>query len=471
MLEQVRKGGVSPLAHHELLNLSPLDQERAGVNHPSSLVRELISRLAIALLLLFSQPAIANAQPQITSNDTPQRISAYTLPPERHQEAHELNRIYFRYRVISFCLTLLVLGSILYSKLAVKFRDLAERVSSRRFVQSLIFTPLLVATLSLLEIPADAYIHRVSTQYGLSIQSWPAWFSDWSKQLLLTTMAATVFVWLLYAIIRKSPRRWWVYFWLASLPIVLFLAFIQPFVIDPIFDKFEPLAAKDPILANSLRRVALRAGEDIPVERMFWMQASEKTTTLNAYVTGFGASKRIVVWDTTIKQLNTSQIVFVAGHEMGHYILQHIAKGLLLSVLGSLLLFYAGYLIIGRFILGSFRRWGVRGVDDYASLPALLLLIVILVFICNPIVNATSRYFEHQADQYALEITHDLTPDSAQVGAQAFQALGYVGLSDPDPNPLNVFMFYDHPPISDRVQFCLAYDPWSKGESPEFVKP
>jgi Zn-dependent protease with chaperone function len=284
----------------------------------------------------------ANAQPQTTSNDTPQRISAYTLPPERHKEAHELNRIYFRYRVISFLLTLLVLGSILYSKLAVKFRDLAERVSSRRFVQSLIFTPLLVATLSLLELPADAYIHRVSTQYGLSIQSWPAWFSDWSKQLLLTTMAATVFVWLLYAIIRKSPRRWWVYFWLASLPFVLFLAFIQPFVIDPIFDKFEPLAAKDPILASSLRRVALRAGEDIPVERMFWMQASEKTTTLNAYVTGFGASKRIVVWDTTIKQLNTSQIVFVAGHEMGHYVLQHIAKGLLLSVLGSLLLFYAG---------------------------------------------------------------------------------------------------------------------------------
>jgi Zn-dependent protease with chaperone function len=427
-------------------------------------------KLSLALFLLLLAGS-ANAQPQTTTNDTPQRISAYSLPPERHQQAHELNRIYFRYRVISFFFTLLVLGLILYSKLAVKFRDLAERVSSRSFVQSLIFTPLLVATVSFIELPADAYIHRVSTQYGLSIQSWPAWFSDWSKQLLLTTIAATLLVWLLYAIIRKSPRRWWVYFWLASLPIALFLVFIQPLVIDPIFDKFEPLAAKDPVLASSLSRMAQRAGEDIPVERMFWMQASEKTTTLNAYVTGFGASKRIVVWDTTIAKLNTPQVVFVAGHEMGHYVLHHVAKGLLLSALGSLLLFYAGYLIIGRLISSSVRRWGVRGVDDYASLPALLLVTVTLVFICNPVVNATSRYFEHQADQYALEITHSLTPDSGQVGAQTFRVMGYVGLSDPDPGPINVFMFYDHPTISDRVQFCLAYDPWSSGASPAFVTP
>jgi Zn-dependent protease with chaperone function len=213
-----------------------------------------------------------------------------------------------------------------------------------------------------------------------------------------------------------------------------------------------------------------RGGEEIPPERMFWMGAGEKTTTLNAYVTGFGASKRIVVWDTTIARLSTPEITYIAGHEMGHYTLNHIPKGLALSALSLLLACYLGFRcivwVVGRW--GS--RWGVRGVADWASLPILLLLFSVLLFLSNPLVNAVSRYYEHQADQYGLEVTHGLTPDSGQVAAQAFQALGDVGLADPDPNPLYVFMYFDHPPIRDRVKFCLSYDPWSSGQQPEFVK-
>src|SRR5713101_4639888 len=112
----------------------------------------------------------------------------------------------------------------------------------------------------------------------------------------------------------------------------------------------------------------------------------------------------------------------------------------------------------------------IRGLDDWASLPALLLLLSIFFFFANPIGSAYGRHYEHQADQYALEVTHGLTPDSGQVGAQAFQVLGDVDLADPEPNRVDVFLYYDHPPIPDRVQFALTYDPWSKGEQPEFVK-
>ena len=101
---------------------------------------------------------------------------------------------------------------------------------------------------------------------------------------------------------------------------------------------------------------------------------------------------------------------------------------------------------------------------------ALLLLFSIIAFAGNPIVSAISRHFEHQADQYALEVTHSLTPDSGQIGAQSFQVLGDIGLADPNPNPVEVFLFYDHPTIRDRVQFCLTYDPWSPGHEPEFVR-
>src|SRR5258705_120198 len=153
------------------------------------------------------------------------------------------------------------------------------------------------------------------------------------------------------------------------------------------------------------------------------MGAGEKTTTLNAYVTGFGASKRIVVWDTTIAKLSTPQIVFVAGHEMGHYVLQHILKGLMLGAVLLLVGFYLGFKCIGWALARWGTNWGIRALDDWASLPVLLLLFSIMAFVSNPIASVVSRYFEHQADQYALEVTHGLTPDSGQVAAQAFQIL------------------------------------------------
>jgi len=108
--------------------------------------------------------------------------------------------------------------------------------------------------------------------------------------------------------------------------------------------------------------------------------------------------------------------------------------------------------------------------DDWASLPVLLFLLSFFLFLASPVSNAFSRHLEHQADQYGLEVTHGLTPDSGQQAAQAFQVLGEVDLADPDPNPVNVFLFYGHPSISNRIRFSLRYDPWSKGGHGEFVK-
>jgi Zn-dependent protease with chaperone function len=213
-----------------------------------------------------------------------------------------------------------------------------------------------------------------------------------------------------------------------------------------------------------------RAGKDIPPDRMFWMGAGAKTTTLNAYVTGFGASKRIVVWDTTIAKMTTPEIVFVTGHEMGHYVLQHIPKELTLVFLVLLIVFYIGYRWIGALLAHNGEAWGIRGLDDWASLPALLLVLTILIFIASPVMNAISRHFEHQADQYGLEVTHGLTPDSAQVAANAFQILGDVDLADPDPSRLDILLFYDHPAVPDRVRFSLTYDPWANDGQGEFVK-
>jgi STE24 endopeptidase len=420
-----------------------------------------------------SLPAVsaAQAQPSPTAAPQPQekKVTACTLPPETYKKARDLSRIHFRFDLISFFYGLLVLWIILRWKFAAKYRDWAEKVSSNRFLQVAVFAPLFVLTAAVFGLPSDIYEYLVERKYGLSVQGWASWFGDWAKGEFISIVLAIILISILYAVIRSSPRRWWFYFWLISLPIIVLLVFLSPLVIDPMFHKFEPLSQKDPALTVSLEQMVQRAGQNIPPERMFWMGAGEKTTELNAYVTGIGASKRIVVWDNTIAKMTTPQIVFVAGHEMGHYVLAHVWKGIAFAAVLFFVVFYVGFRTIGWVLARWGQGWGIRGLDDLASLPALLLLLSVFSFFSGPIQNAFSRHVEHQADQYGLEVTHGLTPDSSQIAAQSFQILGEVDLSDPEPDPINVFLYYSHPPIPDRIRFALTYDPWAKGEQPEFV--
>jgi STE24 endopeptidase len=419
-----------------------------------------------------SSSAVTTSPPRETaqSGSTSRIITAYALPSDLHKKAHDLNRIRFRLALIGFVYGIVVLWLVLRWRLAPKYRDWSERLSSKSYLQSVVFSPLLLLTIAILTSPMDIYSEWVEKEYGLSVQGWGSWGWDWLKAELISLVIGSIFIWLLYVVIRRSVRRWWFYFWMITLPIGVFLFFLQPLVIDPMFHKFVPLQQKDPALTASLERMGQRAGQDIPPQRMFWMGASEKTTGLNAYVTGIGASKRIVVWDTTIAKMSTPQIVFVAGHEMGHYVLHHIPKGLTFFAFLLLLAFYLGYRCIGWLLTRWGANWQIRGLEDWASLPALLLLLLVFSFAINPIGSAFSRYLEHQADRYGLEVLHDLTPDSGQIAAQAFQVLGEVDLAETDPNRMNVFLFYDHPPISDRVQFSLTYDPWAGGGQGEFVK-
>lgn len=452
-----------------------------------------------------SAPSGAATSPEnsqaIKTGEAVGNVTEYALPPALWRKAYRLGRISFWGALVETLYSWLILLLVLNWRLAPKFRDWAERASHFKFVQALIFAPLLLVAVGFLTVPIDAMWHWISRRYGLSIQGWGSWVLDWAKQEIVFLVGGTFLVWILYAIIRRSPRCWWFYFWLISLPLIVFLVFVQPVVVDPMFHKFAPLEQKDPALVARLQQLARRARQDIPPNRMFWMGAGAKTTELNAYVTGIGASKRIVVWDTTIRAMDTPQIVFVVGHEMGHYVLNHIWKGMAVGAIGLLLLFYVVFRAIDALLqrrgeipraagladvatdpsgprhistvtqdVELATRWEIRAVADWASLPALLLLVSVFSFIGTPIGSAVSRHFEHQADQYGLEVTHGLTPDSSEIAAQSFEVLGEVDLSDPRPNPVDVFLFYSHPPIPDRIRFALAYAPWSHGRKPQFVK-
>lgn len=449
-------------------------------------------RRFFAILLLFSfatLPAnaqIAQTQPSqqsstAASSPSPsssaiqvqqpaKRITEYTLPPELLKKAKRLGSIRFAFRLFSFFFSLFALWLILRLNWSAKFRDLAERTTRFRFLQALIFTPLLAITFSLLQLPLDLFNESLLKRYGISVQPWGSWTGDWLKGLLLTVIIGSLFVWILFAVIRRSPRRWWFYFWMISIPISLCIFFVQPLVIDPMFSKFEPLSAKAPALIPQLERITLRGGMPIPPERMFWMLASDKTIYTNAYVTGIGSTKRVVIWDTTIAKETTGGILTMFGHEMGHYALNHEWKGFAFVSALTFVLLYLGYRTIGSLLARSGSAWGIRGIDDWAALPTLLLLVTFFGFAANAIGNTYSRYQENQADIYSLEVTHGIVPDPSQACAASFQMFGEEVFVDPDPNPVNVFLYFDHPTVKDRVHLCVTYDPWSKGESPQFVK-
>jgi Zn-dependent protease with chaperone function len=436
----------------------------------------------ITLLLFVSTACFVQAQTLLTtsaqaSSPTVKAGSSqsgptteYTLPPDKLAKSKALYDLRTKLVFIDTGYSLLVLLALLALGIAAKYRDWAEQLSSYRFVQALIFVPLLLVTLTVLGLPLDAYQQHISRQYGLSVQGWGSWFGDVAKGQAVSLIMFTLVIWGVTNLIRRSPRRWWFYSWLIAMPLTVFVVFLAPLVLDPLFNNFEPLDKTNPQLVNAIERVAARAGQDIPRDRIFLMDASKKVTTLNAYVTGFGPSKRIVIWDTTLKNATTPETLFVVGHEMGHYVLNHVAIGMAALAVGMFFGFYLLYAIANWALPLFQQRWHMRALSDWAAVPMLLLIFSILNIVANPISSTIGRQIEHNADIYGLEVTHGINPNSQEAAAHAFQILGELALSYPYPNNFFVFWYSDHPPIRDRVPFAHNYDPWSKGEQPKYVK-
>ena len=416
-----------------------------------------------------AQSVAATAEPAASASK-PRQIIEYSLPPDKLAKAHALYLQIVRFRVIDTVYGFLLLLAMLYFGLAARYRKMAERKSQNKWLQGLIAFPLFIITIAVLTIPSDMYHQHVRRMYGLSVQDWGSWWVDWVKVLILGLLLETFLLLLLYWVIRRSPKRWWFYGWLICIPVVVFVMFVSPLIIEPLFFKFTPLEKTNPELVAQIERVVKRGGLDIPPSRMYSMNASEKYTGDNAYVSGFGASKRVVVWDTTQKDMTSGEIMFVFGHEMGHYVLHHIIKGMTALLLLLLVLLYLAYLCSEWSVRRWGARWQIRNFADLASVPLLALLLGIFSFLSTPLQNGASRYFEHQADTYGLEAIHGLVPDSQAVAASAFQKLGENWLEYPDEGDFFEWWSEDHPIVRKRVHYAQVYDPWDEGKEPEFVK-
>lgn len=439
----------------------------------------LVLGLLMAALLAGSAASPAEAASRGTASTSSQgdleraakpSTRSYQLSPERYEKAVSLATKEYTLYFVSVGWGILVLLMLLRIGVVARGRDIAESASRKRSVQALIFLPALLLLLAVLHLPISIYAHWLSLQYQQSIQGWDSWFWDRTKGEIISLGLSYIVALLLVSVIRWKPRTWWLYFWCALVPLALFLFFISPWFFDPMFNRFALLEVQHPQLVEAIGRLTERAGVPIPPQRMFLMQASTKTNQINAYVTGIGASKRVVVWDTTIEKAQPDEALFLVGHELGHYVLGHVWKGFLVFTGGLLVGLYVAYRALEWMLAHWGKTWGVRGQQDWAALAVLLLIFHILVFVGAPIGNGFSRIAEHAADVYALEVTHGILPNSQEVAAQSFQKMGEIDLADPRPSKFITFWLYSHPPLGERLEFAHNYDPWSKGEAPKYVQ-
>jgi Zn-dependent protease with chaperone function len=308
----------------------------------------------------------------------------------------------------------------------------------------------------LLNLPFRYYMGYVRLhEYGLSVQSLGRWFADSLKSLGVEMVGAVLFLWIPYRLMAWSPKRWWLYTGLLILPFSGFSALIAPVLIDPLYNDFGPM--KDKRLEAKIDALAHRSGID--GGKIFEVDKSRDTKMVNAYVTGLFGTKRIVLWDTLLAKLSENEVLVIMGHEMGHYVLNHVIYGLILSSVGSILALYLIHRAATALIARYGGRFGFDRLSDIASVPLILFLAQATILLGSPVVNGFSRYFEHEADRFALEITQD-----NHAGAVGFAKLQEDNLSVPYPDWLFTFWRSTHPPIGERIEFCNDYRPWETGE-------
>ncbi len=420
--------------------------------------------LAAPRPLLRSQAAPAGA-PASAQAQHPQPASeqAYSLPPDKLAQAIKLNKIRLALEIIGTFWGLAVLWILLASRFAAGIEDWARGLVRFRWIQGLLFFAVFFVISAVASLPLDSIGHAVSRHYGISVQGWPSWFGDQGKGLAISVIFGSLVMLLFNWLVRVSPRRYWVWGWAISLPLIVASIFLSPLVIDPLFNKFEPLMNTHAALVDKLETVVAKTGTHIPPGRMFLMKASLKSNGLNAYVTGIGATKRFVMWDTATDRLPDDEVLFIFGHESGHYVLNHIPKMLAIMAAGLFFVFWA----CARFAEWMVRRYGVRWrIDSVASRAGFLTLLFafsIAGFFLTPAANTMSRHYEHQADVYGQEAIHGIVADPQKTAVSAFNHLGEAWLEDPNPNPIVEFWDYNHPSVKNRANFAAHYDPWKNG--------
>ena len=303
-----------------------------------------------------------------------------------------------------------------------------------------------VLVLELLAVPFAAWRHRIVTEYGLSTQSWGAWAVDLAKSYAVGAAIGGVALLGFYAVVRWAPRWWWAPGAAGAAALVALLSFVLPVVVEPIFNRFTPMAPGE--LRTGLLAMAERDG--VPVRDVLVADASRRTRAVNAYVSGYGPTRRIVVYDTLLAEATPAEVTGVVAHELGHAKRADVLTGTLLSASGAA----AGVVLL--YLLGGWspllRQAGVTDIGRPQAIGLVIAVVTVAGLACAPVQALVSRRVEARADAHALALTEDPAAFEAMQGR-----LAKVNLSDPDPPRWEYLWSASHPSAVERIAAARAY--------------
>jgi STE24 endopeptidase len=342
---------------------------------------------------------------------------------------------------VAVCLLLLNL------RWSARIRDLADRVTRFKPVHTFVYWLLYLVLTTILTFPLTVYEgYFREHKYGLATQSFGPWMGDQLKGLGLGLVLGGVLVTLLFGIVRRLPRTWWIWGAVVAVIFGAFTALIFPVYIVPIFNTATPL--NDPKIVDPILSMARANG--IPAKNVYKIDASRQSTRMSANVSGFASTMRITLNDNLLRRGSPEEIQSVMGHEMGHYVLNHINKFLMFQLIETVLLF--AYLYWG--LNWALQRWGekwqIHSVGDPAVLPLVILLVTIFGFVSTPIDNTFTRSQEYEADMYGLNTSRQ--PDGF---AQAAIHLGEYRKMNP--GPVEEYIFFDHPSGRNRIYAAMRW--------------
>ncbi len=289
--------------------------------------------------------------------------------------------------------------------------------------------------------PFQVLRHRIARRFGLAVQSWRSWLMDQIKAAAVAAVLGLPVMVVLYRLLAMAPQTWWLWMGLFYLVFSVILVQVAPVLIMPLFLRFTPLQEEP--LATQLRQLAEAAGAR--VRGVFRTDLSSKTTAANAWLSGLGHTRRIVLGDTLLAHYTKDEILAVFAHELGHHVHQDLWRGIAVATVVNL----AGFALAGRVMAWAVARFDYAGPADLAAFPWLVLALTLFGMLTTPLLHALSRRQERRADAYAL--THGPGPTAF---ADALTRLANQNLADPEPPAWFVWFAYSHPPILERIAYA-----------------
>ncbi len=424
----------------------------------------IVLTLLLVSVLTFAQPSApgtlsaspsASQTPSGPAFDVRAAVDAYLakMPPAQRARSDAYFEGGYWLLLWDFLSTVLVMWLLLHFRWSARMRDLAERLTRFRPLQTALYWIQFILVVSILTFPLSLYEgYFREHNYGLLNQTFGPWMRDQMVGLTVSIVLGAILIVALFALVRRLGKNWWV--WGAALTIAFgaFVGLIAPVYLAPLFNKYTPLT--DTRIKNPILSMARANG--IPAHDVYEFDASRQSNRVSANVSGFAGTLRISLNDNLLKRCTLPEIETTMGHEMGHYVLNHVYKGLVMLGVVTVI----GFAFVNWGINFSLGRWGkqweVRGITDVAVLPLAVILFSAYFFVATPVTNTISRNMEYEADMYGLNAAQQ--PDGE---ANVDMLLGeYRKL---DPGPVEEFIFYDHPSGRTRITAAMRW----KAEHPQ----